>query len=171
MVLGGGQLRAVVFTMGSQDYTVDNVILRLGFYSTITDVAQVGFFLDNGSGNIGTQVGSFLSAPPSTNNNVNNFTFTPDGPLTLAASTKYWLLVDGAAAAFDWFGNSPTISPTGSGASFNPLYRHSSDNGVTYATTNLKPSFEINGTAIPEPSRALLAALGLFGLILRRRRA
>lgn len=168
---GGGHQTGVVFTMGSQDYSVDSVILRLGNYNTTTDVAQVGFFLDNGSGtNTGAQVGSFLISPSSASSAVGSFTFLPNGALILQASTKYWLLVDGAATAFDWFGNSPVINPSGAGATFNAPYLVSSNDGASYSSLNLRPSFQIDGTA-PEPSRALLLVLGLGTMIVRRRRA
>jgi hypothetical protein len=166
----GGYLAGMVFTMGSQDYSVDSVILRLGSYVTPTDTARIGFFLDNGSGtNTGAQVGSFLISPSSASSTTSNFTFLPDGPLVLQASTKYWLLADSTSSNYLWWGNN--VNPSGAGATFNAPILHSTNDGVSYTSTNFRPTFQINGTAIPEPSRALLLVLGLGTMIVRRRRA
>ena len=161
--------KAAVFTMGSQAYTVDSVILTLSGYKTATDVAQVGFFLE-GANNLtpGAQVGSFLTAPSSSSDAQANFTFLPSGSLTLQANTKYWLLVDGGAGAFQWMGSFPSVTPSGTAATFN-----FSKVSTSVSTTPLHNSFQINGTqvtAVPEPGTFLPAALLVMGALLRRRR-
>ena len=161
--------KAAVFTMGSQAYTVDSVILTLSGYKTATDVAQVGFFLE-GANNLtpGAQVGSFLTAPSSSSDAQANFTFLPSGSLTLQASTEYWLVVDGGAGAFQWMGSFPSVTPSGTAATFN-----FSKVSTSVSTTPLHNSFQINGTqvtAVPEPGTFLPAALLVMGALLRRRR-
>lgn len=162
--------KAMVFTMGNQAFTVDNVVLRLSSYNTATDVARLGFFLDVGGGsNTGSQEGSFLQAPVSASDDAGDFTFTPAGSLTLAANTRYWLLLDASAGDFLWRASNPAVSPVGSGAAFD-FGRFSTTNGATYTNSTFLNSFQINGTVVPEPSSALLFGLGTIGLAVRRRR-
>ena len=165
--------KAAVFTMGSQAYTVDSVILTLSSYNTATDVARVGFFLE-GANDLtpGAQVGSILTAPSSNNDGQNNFTFLPSGSLTLQANTKYWLLVDRGAGDFTWKGSSSNLTPSGTAATFN-YFRVSYTNGSQYENSGLKNAFRINGTpvtAVPEPGTFLPAAALVMGALLRRRR-
>jgi hypothetical protein len=94
--------RAVSFTVPSQSYPVDHVTLRLRAYvTTAGDIAAVGFYEDNGMDLPGALVGSLLVSPPSASDATGQFDFTPAGPLTLAASTKYWLLVDASAGEYE----------------------------------------------------------------------
>ena len=172
------QQKAVVFTTGGTGFTVDNVILRLSNYNTVAgDVAQVGFFLDNGSGtNTGAQVGSFLTAPASGSNATGDFTFLPAGPLTLAANTTYWLLVDSSPGDFIWRASDPGLTATGPGATF-VANRFSTNNGASYGPPDtFFNSFQINGTQaaadIPEPTTlAVFGLLAAGGMAARRRKA
>jgi hypothetical protein len=168
--LNGATQKAMVFTMDSTAYTVDTVILRLQDYSTAAgDAASVGFFLDNGAGtNTGAATGSLL-APDSASDAVGDFTFLPAAPITLAANTTYWLLVDRLAGDFAWKASAPALTPTGAGATFS-FARNSTNDGASYGNSSFLNSFQINGTSVPEPSTALLGMLGLGALILRRTR-
>lgn len=160
--------KAVVFTIGDDDFAVDDVILRLSNYNTATDVAQVGFFLDDGFGtNIGSQVGSFLLAPASSSNTATDFIFTPVGSLNLVAHTRYWLLVDASASEFNWNSSVPGLIPTGTDAT-SDFYRNSTDDGFTYVDSTTLNSFQINGAAVPEPSTVFFGAIGILGLAFRR---
>ena len=167
--------KAAVFTMGSQAYTVDSVILTLSSYNTATDVARVGFFLEGANSlTPGAQVGSFLTAPSSSSNNMADFTFSPSGSLTLAANTRYWLLVDAnvGSSNFIWSLPDPVVTPSGTAATFD-FSRGSSNNGSSYSNSSVHNSFQINGTqvtAVPEPGTFLPAALLVMGALLRRRR-
>jgi hypothetical protein len=166
----------MVFTMGNSDYDVTSVLLRLGNYNTTaSDIATLGFFLDNGSEtNTGAQVGNFLTAPVSASDAVGNFTFTPSGALTLAANTKYWMRLSGGGN-FIWHSSVPGITPTGVGATFNSS--QITGDGVTYTDSNRYNSFQINGTVsnaavTPElPGSALLvpALLPVALMAIRRR--
>jgi hypothetical protein len=171
----GTDQAAFVFTVGPNAVDVTDVVLRLQGYRTTTgDVAEVGFFLDNGSGtNIGAQVGSFLTSPASSGNSSNNFTFTPATALTLTANTTYWLVVDSSASGstFDWRSSNPSITPTGTGATA-VAAKVSANNGTTYTNGSNYNSVQVNGTLVivPEPSRAMLLLAGVITLGLRRRR-
>jgi len=96
-----------------------------------------------------------------------NYTFTPTGPLTFAAGTKYWLYVISTSGSFVWRGSSPGITPTGIATSSGA--RVSDDSGASFSNSSILNSFQINATEItgpvastPEPSA--IAALSLFGL-------
>jgi hypothetical protein len=164
--------RAVSFTMPSQSYPVEHVTLRLRAYvTTAGDVAAVGFYEDNGMDLPGAPVGSLLLGPPSASDATGQFEFTPADPLTLAASTKYWLLVDASAGEYQWQGSSPDIVPTSQvGAVFvEEVTLHGNtpdDRGVDEIL-----SFEIV-TNVPEPRLGAFALMLLAGLAtkpLRRR--
>lgn len=164
--------KSFLFTMGSTAYTVDNVVLRLGNYRTdLGDVAQLGFYEDNGSQtNVGSLVGSLLQAPTSTSATIGNFTFLPSGALTLNANTTYWLLLKAGAGSIDWKLRTTSVTPTGTGATAIG-YRFSFDSGATYSTSAAQNSLQINATAVPEPGSALLFAGGVIFLGLRRSRS
>jgi hypothetical protein len=153
--------QAISFTTPAQAYSLDHVALRLRFYNTAAgDVAAVGFYQDNGGDFPGLLVGNLLVSPPSTSDDVATFNFTPSAPLTFAATTKYWLVLNATAGEYDWRGSAPPIMPTSQlGASF----------GVQIAIIDgerrdigpLISSFEIVAT-VPEPRLAtslLLIAL------------
>ncbi len=165
------QIAADLTLPSGSDYTIDSVTLRFGNYRTDAgDVASVGFYTDNGN-QPGTLVASLLSAPSSTSDTIGNFLFTPSGTITLSASTKYWLLVQGSAGSFDWHGANPGQTPTG--AATWSLYKFSFDNGGSYFEISDRPSFEINATAVPEPEHYGLAigtALVVFSVVRRKMR-
>ncbi|NCR76403.1 MAG: PEP-CTERM sorting domain-containing protein [Microcystis aeruginosa K13-06] len=96
-----------------------------------------------------------------------NYTFTPTGPLTFTAGTKYWLYVTTTFGAFSWRGSDPSIIPTGI-ATLSGV-RFSTNGGASFTNSVVLNSFEINATEIagpvastPEPGA--IAALSLFGL-------
>jgi hypothetical protein len=158
---------AISFTMPAQSYPLEHVVLRLLGYNTATgDVAEVGFYEDNGSDFPGTLLGSLLVSPPSASDDPAGFNFVPSTPLTLAASTKYWLMLDATAKEYDWRASSPPKSPTSQvGAIF----------GKQIAIVGQEPrdsspfisSFEIV-TSVPEPHGNLLLIVGiLYGVSIK----
>jgi hypothetical protein len=158
--------QAVSFTMPPQPYSLDQASVRLRFYNTLAgDIAEVGFYQDNGSDFPGTLVGALLVSPPSASDDVGTFNFLPAAPLTLAASTKYWLVLDATAGEYDWRGSAPPIAPTSQiGATFG-----SQIGIVDGERRDLGPlisSFEIEAT-VPEPSVATLLLLGTLGVASR----
>jgi hypothetical protein len=147
---GGSQVRqAVSFTMPPRSYPVVQVNLHLGQYNTAAgDVAAVGFYLDNGNDLPGTLVGHLLN-PSSNSDDIQPFIFAPAMPVTLAASTKYWLVVDATAGTFAWRSSAPSITPTSPvGATYGKQIGFVND--VPRDITILISSFEIN-TQVPEP--------------------
>jgi hypothetical protein len=153
-VVAGSVQWGISFNMPAESREVGVVVLRLREYSTTEgDVATVGFFADNGSDAPGAQVGSLLVSPPSNSNSMGQFEFMPAAPLTLAVSTKYWLVVDAAAGQFQWQGSFPGITPTSNvGVSFG-TEKLSENDGASYIDSEGRlTSFWIDtNTVIPEP--------------------
>jgi len=154
--------------MPPQSYPVERATLRLRLYNTAEgDVAVVGFYADDGNDRPGPLVGSLLVSPPSNSDDFGQFDFTPSTPLTLVASTKYWLVADALAGIYQWHGSSPSIVPSSQvGATFGKQIELIDDvprdvNGVS--------TFEIVST-IPEPRVALVMLQTIGGLFLVRRR-
>jgi len=172
---GGGvtneQQRAVTFTTLSSTFLVMEVQMRLVNYNTSTDVAELSLHLD-ASNKPGNQVGNTFTAPSSSSNSADNFSFTTDG-IQLNAATTYWLVIKGSVASelFTWNRSDPTVTPsTTAFASFGDQWI-SHDTGSSWAVgSNGAHSFAIVG--IPEPALAswVLGIAGIGLLVFRRSR-
>lgn len=163
---------AVVFSMPSMGYTVDSVTLTLSGYDSSVDTPSIGFFAEDGSGP-GAQTGSFLINPTSSSTATANFTFVPNGAITLEANNNYWLVVDLTAGSVTWrASNSDTpTSRTPTGEATFTDYQDSSNNGAVYTVASVQYSFEINATVVPEPAEhAAIAGLGLVAFAAWRKR-
>ena len=160
-------IKALAFTLpAGNNYSLDNVILRLDDYGT-GETPLVQIRNDVGGSDPGSTVLATFTNPTPQGLGVFNYTFTPTGPLTFAAGTKYWLYVTSTSGGFDWSGSIPGITPTGIATSSG--YRFSNDGGSSFFSSTVFNSFQINATEItgpvastPEPSA--IAALSLFGL-------
>ncbi|WP_152606974.1 choice-of-anchor R domain-containing protein [Microcystis aeruginosa 1339] len=161
------EIKALAFTLpAGNNYSLDNVILRLENYGS-GDVPLVQIRNDVGGSDPGSTVLASFTNPTPQGVGVFNYTFTPTGPLTFTAGTKYWLYVTVTSGSFDWRGSSPNKTPTGiatpSGAQV------SNNSGGSFNNSTTLNSFQINATEItgpvastPEPGA--IAALSLFGL-------
>ena len=88
------QYRGVTFTsLAAQD--VLTVTVRLGGFES-GDMDSLSIHVD-ASGAPGTRVGQNFTAPASASDAVSNFTFTPNGTVSLSASTTYWLITKGTS--------------------------------------------------------------------------
>ena len=160
-------VKALAFTLpAGNNSSLDNAILRLGDYET-GDNPLVQIRNDVGGSNPGSTVLATFTNPTAQGLGVFNYTFTPTGPLTFAAGTKYWLYVTSTSGGFDWSASIPGITPTGIATSSGA--RVSNDSGASFFPSFLFNSFQINATEItgpvastPEPGA--IAALSLFGL-------
>ncbi|GCL46100.1 choice-of-anchor R domain-containing protein [Microcystis aeruginosa] len=157
--------KALAFTLpAGNNYSLDNAILRLGDYET-GDAPLVQIRNDVGGSDPGSTVLATFTNPTPQGLGVFSYTFTPTGPLTFTAGTKYWLYVTVTSGSFFWRAPNPSTTPTGIATlSGNRFASAGSFNNST--TSN---SFQINATEItgpvastPEPS--VIAALSLFGL-------
>jgi hypothetical protein len=147
--------QAISFIMPSESYPLDHVDLRLrGYNTTAGDVAAVAFYQDNGSDLPGALFGGLFLSPLSTSDDPSTFTFLPMASLTLAASTKYWLMLDATAGEYDWRASSPSITPTSQvGASFGRQIGFVDE--VPREVELVISSFEIV-TSVPEPATNVL---------------
>ena len=158
-------IKALPFTLpAGNNYSLDNVILRLENYGT-GEAPLVQIRNDVGGSNPGSTVlASFTNPTPQGAGNF-DYTFTPTGPFTFTAGTKYWLYVTSTSGDFDWSASSTIQTPTGiatfSGARFG--------SEEIFFDSTVFNSFQINATEItgpvastPEPGA--IAALSLFGL-------
>lgn len=160
------RIKGVSFTLPSgQDYTLDNVILRLRNYEN-GDVPVVQIRNDVGSVNPGATVLAALANPSPQGTGIFNYTFTPSSSFTFQAATKYWLYVTGSAGSYDWMASSPAVTPTGF-ANFGE-FAFSSNGGSSFSPSNVGfNSFEINATpvsaAVPFEFNSLIGLFGFFG--------
>lgn len=160
-------VKAVAFTLpAGNNYSLDNAILRLGGYAT-GETPLVQIRNDVGGSNPGSTVLANFTNPTPQGLGVFNYTFTPTGPLTFAAVTKYWLYVTVTSGNFVWSGSNPGITPTGIATSSG--VRFSNNSGASFNNSSTFNSFQINATEMtglvastPEPGA--IAALSLFGL-------
>ncbi|MCA2646236.1 MULTISPECIES: choice-of-anchor R domain-containing protein [unclassified Microcystis] len=158
-------VKALAFTLpAGNNYSLDNAILRLGSYAT-GETPLVQIRNDVGGSNPGSTVLASFTNPTPQGLGVFNYTFTPTGPLTFAAGTKYWLYVTSTSGGLGWSASISGITPTGIATSSG--YRFSS--GASFSSSTVFNSFQINATEItgpvastPEPGA--IAALSLFGL-------
>ncbi len=170
ILTGGLYQSAFVFTMGTTSYTVTDVILTLSGFTTAEDTVTLGFYTTPGGLTIGSLVENMIT-PISTNASTAQFTFLPSAPITLAANTTYWLLLDASSTSnLSWGLTSPATDPTGSAAVSNGNL-FSSNDGASYFSVPSRARLAINGLAVPEPSRVcflLTAALIWFSSSRRR---
>ncbi|TRV27374.1 MAG: PEP-CTERM sorting domain-containing protein [Microcystis flos-aquae Mf_WU_F_19750830_S460] len=166
-IINTSNVIALAFTLpAGNNYSLDNAILRLRAYET-GDAPLVQIRNDVGGSDPGSTVLANFTNPTPQGAGDFNYTFTPTGPLTFTAGTKYWLYVTVTSGTFQWRGSGPSITPTGIATSSGA--RSSIDSGASFFSSSIFNSFQINATEItgpvastPEPSA--IAALSLFGL-------
>lgn len=173
------------FTIGSTAYDLTSVSVGLNLTATVPTSSQisVSLFADSGSNTPGSSLVTFDTASPTPSfaTGRTEYVFTFTGSQTLAANTKYWVVVQnvpGTSPLFDWSyaAGNPSDKPTAKNSS-----------GVTYLATlgtqaldatnwtrdlstnfsNL--SFKVN--VVPEPSTYALGMAGtlVMGAVARRR--
>ena len=144
------------------------MILRLRNLRIVSpiDIPLVQIRNDGGINPGSTVLASFTNPTPQ-GLGVFSYTFTPTGPFTFTAGTKYWLYVISTSGSFDWRASSTNQTPTGIATSSGS--RFSNNSGASFNNSSIFNSFQINATEItgpvartPEPSA--IAALSLFGL-------
>jgi len=157
-------IKAIAFTLPTgKNYSLDNVILRLSGFSATSASPIVQIRNDVGTSDPGSTIlASFTN--PSSLGGTNNYTFTPVSPFTFSAATKYWLYVTSTTGTnFGWRSSSPNKAATGiPGITRNEI--RASVNGAAFSNSTVLNTFQINATAIPEPSA--IGALSLLGLSL-----
>nr|WP_305791995.1 choice-of-anchor R domain-containing protein [Microcystis sp. MC19] len=159
-------VKALAFTLpAGNNYSLDNAILRLKDYET-GDNPLVQIRNDVGGNNPGSTVLATFTNPAPQGLGAFSYTFTPTGPLTFTAGTKYWLYVTSTSGEFSWTASNTNQTPTGiatlSGNQF------SFNGGSSFSDSSILNSFQINTADIPPsvatPEPGAIAALSLFGL-------
>lgn len=163
--------KAMGFTMGSQSYTLDSVSLRLRLID-YTGTASVQLWSNDGGNNPGVPLAT-LNNPVLPANGTGTYLFTPSSPFALSAGNTYWLVVSTNSAAsdpseLDWLASNPDTNPIGAAASHFGV-RYDADGPPPTGSSSLRNSYQIDGTLVPEPASAALAAAGLLLLTSFRR--
>ena len=164
------QFSAQGFTMGSTDYQLTS--LQFGLESTGTANPLVQIY-GNNLGAPSSALATFsLTSGPVFSKDIYNFS----GSFVVEKNTSYWAVLSNVNSAdlesFEWYSNSAFTPPSGQNASGIGYLQTVERNNVGGAWTGAIPSlsFQIRGTAVPEPSTGLLVVLGLGGLLLKRRK-
>jgi hypothetical protein len=167
------------FETAGSGATITGLTLNLSNGDTIAHNFKTSIFSDLG-GTVGALLTDFSTEVIAANQvGAINKLFTHAG-YSLAANTKYWVVIemleDIVDNTFDvtWTGN--TADGIDAGGSF--LEVTSSNTQVSFDAGGSWGDFQpgnflfnvIGTTVVPEPSRAVLAIAGLFGLCFRRRR-
>src|SRR5688500_19734606 len=100
---------------------------------------------------------------------MSNVQFTSTG-LLLSASTTYWVLVWNnapTANSFQWMASSPSVTPTGSGATHFG-YRFSNGPPPPTGTSTTFNTYTVNATPVPEPTTSVALGLGAGWLLANR---
>ena len=163
-----GNWFGISFTTDGNPWTLDNLVLRLENRG-----ASTSFFAAIHSAS-GLNPGTLLEALSGSNNPpTGNSTYTSTG-LALAANTTYFVVTG--------------LSDSGDGGSIRAIQtsldtedgpgtigddtRLSQNQGASWASWSGESSrFEVNATQIPEPATLSLVAMGVLGLIARKKRA
>ncbi|WP_395748891.1 choice-of-anchor R domain-containing protein [Prosthecobacter sp.] len=181
---GGSMINASDFRTGASAMTITSVTLPLWNGDDINHTLTPSIYTDSG-GLPGTLVGTLSSVTiPSSDPftpSYANYTATSTG-ITLAANTNYWMTAknsEGFDLPFYLVWGTTASNATDGGSVFSTVsatpLKLSTNNGSSWSTVSSTNNamFSLTGSlaAAPEPSRALLAGLGLGGLMLRRRRS
>ena len=175
----GTNIKAVSFTYGSgPDYSLDDVVLRLGNYDT-SDSFSVEIRNSAGVNPGSTVLASLSLAPGETPQGSTNayYRFISNSSFTFQPSNTYWLYLSIAASSGNsgsiiWRSSLPTTTPVGI-AAFGG-YKFSNNAGASFANSTIYSTFQINATevsvAVPEPLTILgaISAVG-FGSVFKRR--
>lgn len=167
------------FETAGSGATITGLTLKMSNGDTIAHNFKTSIYSDLG-GTVGTLLTDFSTEMIAANQvGAIDKLFTHAGH-SLAANTKYWVVIEMLEGIVDntfdvtWTGN--TIDGIDGGGSF--LEVTSSETQVSFDAGASWGDFQtgnflfnvIGVTVVPEPSRAVLAIAGLFGLCFRRRR-
>lgn len=180
--IGPADRKSVAFTVGSTALSITSVNASLALYlvNSGSSVASAAIYSTNGTDAPVTFVGSLgTQTVTAAQGVVTTYTFSSAAPITLAANTRYSLLLDYVSGnQYFWYRTNTNVLPTarnGSGIT-NPVYTFNNANGG-YDLSGTYNRFQLNGAlvaAAPEPTSIALAAFALpacIGMSRRRRTA
>jgi hypothetical protein len=147
---------AYSFAMGSQPYTVSDVMITLGGNPPSDTTFQLqSDAIGRPSGNV---LVTFID-PPFVNDlgAGTDYTLGVPAPVTLAANVTYWLVGFTGSSSANWVNSKPQTDPSGPGATF-VAYALSGDSEATWTNSDsVRPKFQLDGTVnSPEPSSLVL---------------
>jgi len=149
------RIKAVSFQMGAQAFTLDNVKIVLKENTGTETSAQTVVELRSHDGTntpISTTIAT-LNPNPLTNTaygiTPTVATFTPASTITLAANTKYWVIVRSLSTTgyLNWVAPSSNSAP-GNVAGTYLSYSFSNDSGSSWGSSTSYNAIQINGTAV-----------------------
>lgn len=159
---------AVPFTLpAGPAYIVNSVDLRLSPSGQAT-LPSFEFRDDPGTGDPGAGIVGSLTTPPKISDSPETYSYAASGLIVLQPSTTYWLFGDLRWPLF-WYASDPSVPATGVATAGDAQH----DVGGGWNDWGPMPSFQINATAVPEPSSGLAASLFCGAMCLaslRRRR-
>jgi PEP-CTERM motif len=158
------------FTLAAgNNYLLTDAILRLRIKGDgVEPTIQIW---SNGGSNVPTTLLATLTDPPIPNVSsiIDDISFAPSSPLTLAGGASYWLVASDAIntspTTYDWMASSSGITPTGLATHLGSLFGTKGISSLKSSAT--LSSYEIDATIIPavvpEPASLILMGLGLLG--------
>lgn len=152
------------------DYFLDSLTLQMTVFSSFT-FAAVSLYEGSDLAPSGTAVATFTN-PTFTNGVTSPYVFVPTASFTLLSSTNYWIVLEGDGATLNsvnWDSSSPSVTATGLATFLGQTIGESLPPTTTFAPAR-RFSFQVDGTAVPEPSTGLLAVLAALGCLIARRR-
>jgi hypothetical protein len=161
----GTQYLGSSFTKDSNSYTLNSVT------ASFIEITEADLFLkifSDNSGVPGTPVGQLSTNQNILPGSINNYLFTPNSSVTLAANTTYWLTGESSG----YYGWGTTGSPNQAGAwTIGDGIVVSHNQGSSWdSNANVSGQFSIDATsasaAVPfefSPTMGLLLVGGLFG--------
>jgi hypothetical protein len=160
------QFLARAFQVGDaeSEYSIDSVEVRLLAPSNSTSPMLLSIF-NNATNRPGTELRQLTTVTNPTAAGV--FTYTPSTPLTLNASTNYWIVATTTgAASYRWAQSDKADSTSLENWSFTGA-AFSIDSGTVWNFSELDYFYTaINATAVPEPSsKSLLFVAGTLAYI------
>ncbi len=171
--------KALGFMMpAGTDYTLNSVTVELTLTTSSTVTAYIysnthGVTTGNNTPN--QLVGTFISLTPAANSTPTAYTFTLESPLTLSASSGYWLVLEDTSS-FGWASSDADTGTSGYQPYFSSSIGATSIGGY-FGTAGTNPSgwsasngvtndFTIDATALTVPEPETYALLFGAGLVL-----
>lgn len=165
------------FTVGTTNRIMTDVILGLGFASTLPSSVKISLYSDSSS-NPGSEIGVFTN-PSFTANTKDIYTFNYSGTYTLLANTSYWVVASfdtPMSGSYDWvYNTADTVPAAQNGSGFTGLGARATFNDAPTVWDNSINDTPWNRASItvvvPEPSTYALGIAGTLvtGAIARRR--
>jgi hypothetical protein len=149
------------FLPDANSYSLISIDAIVGGGSTNPPPVVVAELHSDNAGLVGNLITTLTS--PSVSGAPSARTFTPDSPVTLSASTKYWFVL-GSQAPGDgtyFWSYAEGNGQVGPGALDN--YNYSTDSGVIWSNFGSDNPFylQVNVTAVPEPGTLALVAMAV----------